>query len=252
VCRFDSWPAEHLMQQIAQENNLSETAFIVPSSNDESDFNIRWFTPHHEVDLCGHATMAAAHAIFTDTNPPLQNIVRFSTEKRGHLEVEKKPNHTYTLNFPALELQTLTYTPELLVKNLSIAPAIILAGLDYFLIYDNEQQVKSLTINSNELKALNRRGIIATAPGQISSQFDCVSRCFYPSHLDAAEDPVTGSAHTMITPYWAKQLGKNRITALQASKRSGVLQCEIKNDRVYMTGQAITYLKGKLELNSLN
>ena len=238
VCPLKEWISEELMQHIAEENNLSETAFFVKN---KSSFDIKWFTPACEIDLCGHATLAAAHIIFTELNYA-EKVLEFNS-KSGKLTV-KKNKDWYTLNFPSEEVQEIE-TPTLLKQALNVPIIKTYKGKWKLLVeLENETTITNLEPNFNLLSQLESNGIIVTSKGNSS---DFVSRFFAPK-LNINEDPVTGSAHTLLIPFWAKKLHKNKLDALQLSKRVGVLKCHYLNERVEMSGQAITYLKGQLTL----
>jgi len=238
VCPLKEWISEELMQHIAEENNLSETAFFVKN---KSSFDIKWFTPACEIDLCGHATLAAAHIIFTELNYA-EKVLEFNS-KSGKLTVEKNKDW-YTLNFPSEEVQEIE-TPTLLKQALNVPIIKTYKGKWKLLVeLENETTITNLEPNFNLLSQLESNGIIVTSKGNSS---DFVSRFFAPK-LNINEDPVTGSAHTLLIPFWAKKLHKNKLDALQLSKRVGVLKCHYLNERVEMSGQAITYLKGQLTL----
>jgi PhzF family phenazine biosynthesis protein len=238
VIPLKEWISEDLMQLIAEENNLSETVFFVKSN---VQFEIRWFTPSCEIDLCGHATLAAAHIIFTELNFK-NNTVEFSS-KSGFLTV-KKNKDWYTLNFPSEEIIE-TKTPQLLKDALKVPIINTFEGKwKLMVLLENETIIQNLTPNFSKLAYLNQAGIIVTAKG---NSVDFVSRFFAPK-IGINEDPVTGSAHTLLIPYWAKMLGKNNLEAIQLSKRTGYLKCSYLNDRVEMSGQAKTYLIGKITI----
>lgn len=228
-----------LMQQIATENNLSETAFVLELAKDH--YQIRWFSPVTEIDFCGHATLAAAFILFSQSN---STELRFTTLQVGDLVVSKQANGWIQMDFPK-RLASPVAAPETLLKGLSIAPTLVFRSAQaYFAIYDNEQQVKQLTTESAELKKLAPYDVVATAPG---TDYDFVSRYFWPAN-GGDEDPVTGSIHAGLVPYWAKQLGKNQLMAYQASSRGGVIRCELTTDRVLVSGQARLYLQGEIYL----
>lgn len=234
VCPLNSWLPDALMQKLAAENNLSETAFFVQQSD---QFHIRWFTPEFEIDLCGHATLASAFVIFNHLNYS-SDVIRF-TCKSGTLEVTKKGD-LIELNFPA-RMPTETSAPELLLKGFNIAPVQVLKSRDYFLVYNTEEEVKNLVPGFQYLNQLDAVGVIVTAKG---TDVDFVSRFFVPNSV-IGEDPVTGSAHCSLIPYWSEQLNKIQLTARQVSKRGGELVCELKTNRVTMAGNAVLYLKGE-------
>lgn len=239
VCPLEKWLSDEIMQQIAAENNLSETAFFF---REENNFHIRWFTPNKEVDLCGHATLASAHVIFKHLDYGQRSIT--FTSKSGKLIVEKN-GEELTMNFPADSLSEYVPTNTLL-KALGVRPVKVLQGVsDILVIVRSQAEVEALQPDFRLLGSIPVRGIIVSAPG---TEKDFVSRCFYPAYA-VDEDPVTGSAHTTLTSYWSVQLNKSKLTAQQLSRRSGELVCEMKNDRVFLTGKAITYLEGFLHVN---
>jgi len=239
VCILDHPLRKTLMQQIAMENNLSETAFAV--QNDDQ-FDIRWFTPKTEVDLCGHATLATAHVLFHHLNYSDPEI-QFKSRRRGILRVRNEGD-LLTLDFPTDHIRKAT-PPKGLVDSIGKKPREIWKGTtDYLLVYDTEQDVRSITPDYHHLNQVNARGIIITAPG---NKTDFVSRFFAPK-VGINEDPVTGSAHTTLTPYWTHRLNKKNLTARQLSNRQGQLRCRLLNDRVLLSGNATTYLEGTLLL----
>ncbi len=240
VCPLQSWLTDESMQQLAAENNLSETAFIVPEDN---YYHIRWFTPNTEVDLCGHATLAAAHIYFNELDF-LENIISFNS-KSGMLTVEKGDDGWLTLNFPANTPAPVEHVPAGLFDGLGIDTApVYFKAFDYMVVLGSEQQVANLNPDFKTLALVPARGVIVTAPG---IETDFVSRCFYPQ-CGIDEDPVTGSAHTITVPYWAGILHKQSLTAKQLSNRGGFLRCKLLEDRVMISGQAITYLQGTCNL----
>lgn len=236
VCPLEDWLSDDLMQNIAMENNLAETAFYVPKEN---HFELRWFTPTVEVDLCGHATLASAHVIFT--NGFEENEIVFMSPRSGELRVRKNEG-LYTMNFPTDTLEKIP-TPAEIIEGLGITPLEVFKGkTDFMAIVENQTIIESLQPDFKILEKLNGRGTIVTAPGQ---EVDFVSRCFFPqSGVD--EDPTTGSAHTSMTPYWANKLEKTEMSAIQLSKRKGHLNCNYLNDRVEISGQAKTFLIGQI------
>lgn len=237
VCPLTNWLPADLMQQIAAENNLSETVFFVPQE-DES-FDIRWFTPTVEVKLCGHATLAAAHIMHTELGYDKEKIIFNSAS--GELVVTKVGENQYQLNFPANACEEVADVPEGLLEGLKIDKApVYKSSFDYMVVLPSQQALEDLQPNFSELAKVEARGVICTAQGEES---DVVARCFYPQS-GINEDPVTGSAHTIIIPYWAKELGKNELKSIQLSSRKGYLNCELKGDRVLMRGEVVTYLKG--------
>lgn len=234
VCPLDQWLPDDLMQHLAAENNLSETAFFV---KDGSAFQLRWFTPEYEIDLCGHATLATAFVLFHHLGYKEERI-HFHT-KSGLLEVTKQED-LIVLNFPSRMPQQCDI-PEDLIKGFSILPTKVLRSRDFFLVYDNEAQVRELVPDFNFLNKLDTIGVIVTAA---SKEVDFVSRFFVPNSV-IGEDPVTGSAHCSLIPYWAHELKKTTLTAKQISSRTGELWCEDKGERVTMAGSAVLYLKGE-------
>ena len=238
VIPLENWLPDNIMQQIALENNLSETAFFVPFEN---GFHIRWFTPLAEVDLCGHATLASAHVLFHHLNYPEKEI-HFHA-KSGLLKV-KIENDLIVLDFPASPVIPVE-TPEEVAKAFHIQPVVCFKGRDDFmLVFENEVQVKQLKPDFQQLVLAKTRGIICTS---ISENYDFVSRFFAPA-VGVNEDPVTGSAHTMLIPFWSKELGKNELTAKQVSARGGILYCKNLGERVEIGGKAVTYLVGEINL----
>ena len=226
-----------LMQNIAAENNLSETAFI---RDEGGKYFIRWFAPSCEIDLCGHATIASAFVFFKYINPEAL-IFEVHSTKHGILKVSKEDEFLF-LDFPKDEI-TLCENNDFLDGIINFKPTEVYKGRDDFLaILDSEDSIKNLEINFEMLKQIDSRGLIVSAKG---TKYDFVSRCFFPD-AGVNEDPVTGSAHTTLTPYWSKKLCKNKLHAFQLSKRGGVLFCEEKGDRVIIGGKAIQYLEGKI------
>lgn len=237
VVPLEKWlPDEHL-QKIAAENNLAETAYFIPQNE---EYHLRWFTPAIEVDLCGHATVATAHVLFEHLGHPGDEII-FHSPRSGRLGV-KKAGGWYILDFPTDKLERVV-APAQLAEGLGAHPLDLYRGReDYLAVFDNKESVGQLSPDFRTLKLLGGRGVICTAPG---TDVDFVSRCFFPA-AGIDEDPVTGSAHTTLTPYWAKRLGKNELTARQISKRGGYLRCKLKGDRTEISGKAVTYLEGKI------
>lgn len=236
VVPLEKWLPDEKMQKIALENNLSETAFFIPKEN---GFHIRWFTPLAEVDLCGHATLATAHVLFRHFNYS-KNEIQFES-RSGILKVKRESDLLF-MNFPASAL-TEVEIPSNLKKAFHIQSPKCLKGRDdYMLIFENEKEVLSLNPDFRQILKSETRGIIATST---SEEYDFVSRFFAPA-VGVNEDPVTGSAHTMLIPYWAKTLGKNVLKAKQVSKRGGILHCRNIGERVEIGGQAVTYLIGEI------
>lgn len=240
IVPLDNWLEDHTMQSIAEENNLSETAFIVATNN---GYHIRWFTPSCEVDLCGHATLAAAYVTIHFLQET-RNPICFDS-KSGELfvshETDVNKKTLLTLDFPASEYEEIE-TPQALIQGLGRAPIKTYAAADYLAIFSSEEDILQLTPNFNQLQELDRRGVIASAPGK---DVDFVSRFFAPN-AGIAEDPVTGSAHCLLTPYWANQLDRTSLIAKQRSAREGSLTCTLQNDRVLISGYASLYLQGEI------
>lgn len=237
VCPLDSWLPADLMQKIALENNLSETAFYVRK---DDRFEIRWFTPAAEVDLCGHATLASAFILFNHEGYDNYEII-FSTLKSGNLKVTKSGD-LLTLHFPKDHLEKVNPSPELL-NAFNIPPSQVFKGKSkYMFVYQNEDEIRNIIPDLKAISSLAPGGIIITARGY---EVDFVSRFFAP-FLGVNEDPVTGSAHTALIPYWAQVTGKCELSAIQLSARKGFLTCRNKNDSVEMSGQCRLYLKGEI------
>lgn len=236
VCILDTWLPDATMQSIAFENNQAETAFAV---NKGDHFHIRWFTPAVEVDLCGHATLATAHVLFQHENYSGKEIVFDS--RSGKLHVTK--DHYLTLDFP-VDIYQAAEIPTEILNSLPAQPKEIYKGkTDYMLVFDTQEQIETFNPDLKMLAGLDGRGVIITAPGK---DVDFVSRFFAPqSGID--EDPVTGSAHTTLTPYWAGRLNKKQFSSLQLSKRGGKLLCELNGDRIKISGKAVTYLIGDIQ-----
>lgn len=235
VVPLSSWPDDALLQAIAEENNLSETAFFAPSAK---GFHLRWFTPVKEVDLCGHATLATAHVLFEILGYTKQVII-FET-RRGELLVKKKGKRL-EMDFPASP-PTPGGIPEALAQGLGRRPLEVLAADDYLAVFASEEAVRALIPDQALLSQLDLRGVIITAPG---TGVDFVSRFFAPK-FGIPEDPVTGSAHCTLAPYWAARLGKNILTARQVSKRGGNISCEVQTDRVLLSGCAVTFMEAEI------
>jgi PhzF family phenazine biosynthesis protein len=237
VIPLEDWIDDALMQKIAMENNLSETAFFVKT---DSGYHLRWFTPEYEIDLCGHATLASAYIIKNFIDPPVAEI-SFSTQKAGVLKASAAEG-TYTLDFPS-RIPEPCDTPGKLLPSLGVSQAVeVLRSRDYFVVLPNEDAVRNVEPDYNLMKELDTIGVIITAKGK---EADVVSRCFYPG-LGIQEDPVTGSAHCNIVPYWSEKLGKQKLNCRQLSPRGGHLQCELVGDRVLMSGKCVLYLQGEI------
>jgi len=239
ICPLDTWLGDELMQSIAAENNLSETAFFVPKG---TGYEIRWFTPVNEVDLCGHATLAAAYVLFNILDYNKDKVEFYS--KSGLLAVVKD-NDFLTLDFPA-QPPVSCDVPETLVKAFGLVPIECLKSKDYIAVFEHERDVELANPDLEALKQLDLRGVIITAR---SERYDYVTRFFAPKY-GIPEDPVTGSAYTQLVPYWESKTGLKKFTAKQVSTRSGELTCEIVNERVLISGKAIRYLEGKIEIET--
>ena len=238
VIPLTKWLADELLQKIALENNLAETAFYVLEGD---KFHIRWFTPTVEVDLCGHATLATSYQIFHYENYS-KSIIEF-TSRSGILKVEKQGD-LLELDFPMDKL-TPSETPQALIDSLGITPRETYKGLtDYLLIFDSEAQIKAFKPDFRKMSEVDCRGVIVTSKG---IEVDFVSRFFGPNS-GGDEDPVTGSAHTSLTPYWAKVLGKTEFKARQISARGGELTCRLIGNRVKIAGKVIPYLVGEITI----
>lgn len=239
VVPLDEWLPDSVMQAIAEENNLAETAFFVPS---ESGYHIRWFTPNKEVKLCGHATLASAYVLFNILGCK-EKVLSFESLS-GVLLVSKSDN-LLTLDFPVQPPEACN-TPAPLTTGLGKVQLECLKHDDYVAVFENEEDVLSITPNHEALKQLDLRGVIATAP---SSEFDFIARFFAPK-FGVPEDPVTGSAYTQLIPYWSGKLGKSKLLAKQVSSRGGKLLCELKGDRVLISGSAVSYMAGSIEIKT--
>lgn len=235
VCPLEDWLPAETMQRLANENNLSETAFFV--CKDDDSYDIRWFTPEFEIDLAGHPTLAAAFIIFTELGYGKDSIVFHC--KSGELTVRRKAD-LLEMNFPA-RMPVGAPVPEGLLKGVSITPAQVLKSRDYFLVYNTQEEVEQVVPDYMHLnKVPGTTGIIVTARGK---EADFVSRFFVPNSV-IGEDPVTGSAHATLIPYWANVLQKTEMKAAQLSKRKGTLWCGFHGERVTIAGQAVLYMKG--------
>lgn len=238
VVPLEDWLTDEQMQAIAAENNLSETAFFAKEGD---SYRLRWFTPAVEVDLCGHATLAAAHIFFEEMGYEEDEIV-FKT-KSGLLTV-KQEGDRLSMNFPAVEPEQ-AEGPFVLFRALGVPKTSeVYKSDDYMVVLESEDAVAGLQPDFKMLNEVDARGIIVTAQGD---EVDFVSRFFAPQ-AGIDEDPVTGSAHTKTTPYWSKKMGKNELEARQISERGGVLTCRMRGDRVEILGKAVTYLKGEIYL----
>jgi PhzF family phenazine biosynthesis protein len=237
VCPLETWLPEGTMQSIAEENNLSETAFFVRR---DKGFDIRWFTPKVEIALAGHPTLASAHVIYHHLGHFAARIDFQS--KSGLLTAERKGDIIH-LDFPAFQAKPVEPPPDL-IAGLRRPPREVLLGRDFLAVYETEEDVLALDPDFGALGRVDCLGIIATAPGRSS---DFVSRFFAP-RVGINEDPVTGSAHTLLIPFWSARLGKKELHAFQVSKRRGELFCEDLGERVRIGGRCVTYLRGTVTL----
>jgi len=237
VMPLDRWLDDGLMQKIAAENNLSETAFTVPSEREDADYDLRWFTPVSEVDLCGHATIASGHVLLTGRS------VRFST--RSGILIVSRRGDALELDLPAAPLRQVD-EPELCAAlRLPNMPVLLTDGVNDAAVIplEDEAAVRAVAPDFAALAKIHRMPIV-TAPGETE---DIVSRVFVP-YCGIDEDPVTGSAHAALVPYWAERLGRTEFTALQASKRGGLLHCRLEGDRVVLGGECHTVIVGQFQL----
>jgi PhzF family phenazine biosynthesis protein len=237
VCPLKSWLSDELMQQIAQENNLSETAFFV--KKDEL-FYLRWFTPTSEVDMCGHATLASAYVLFESMEYEGQEIAFFT--KSGILKVWREES-CYVMDFPIQAIESCDIS-EQIEKAFGVKSIATFASMDYIVVFENEEDVVNAKPNLTLLKELELRGVCICAK---SEKYDFVTRFFAPKYgID--EDPVTGSAFTQLVSYWADEFGKDVLSAKQVSARGGEVHCVVKGDRVLLSGGAVKYLEGVIEV----
>ena len=241
VMTLTEWLDDAVLQAIGEENNFAETAFIIPDASGEADYELRWFTPTAEVRMCGHATLASGHIVL-GTRADL-NSVRFRTRRAGILTVQKTVTG-YQLDLPIIPTEAMDFPKA--AAALGGTPAHIRGNTDeyYLLRYDTAEEVLALSPDFKTLGELGRDLFIATAPGTTT---DVISRVFAPG-VGIDEDPVTGSAHAVLAPYWAAELGRNHFTAFQASKRGGHVGCELSGDRVLLNGQCVTVVEGRFYL----
>ena len=232
-----TWPADAVMQKIAFENGLAETAFFVRTGPDR--FHLRWFTPAAEIDLCGHATLATGHILFNELGQS-GDLVTFDT-RSGPLTVRRREQGLLEMDFPARPATIAPVPPEI-TRGLGTTPEFVGKARDYLCVFPTEEQVRALNPDYATLSRLDVVGIIATAPGR---DCDFVSRFFAP-RVGIPEDPVTGSTHCTLVPYWAQRLGKQSLHARQISPRGGELFCTLAGERVQMAGRAVLYLHGEI------
>ena len=237
VCPLDDWLSDEVLQKIAAENNLSETAFFVKKNE---AYELRWFTPKVEVDLCGHATLASAFVLFNYMKVD-EDLLKFITQ--SGIVTAKREKDYIALDFPAWMPEKID-PPADLLKGLGLKPVEVLKTRDILAVYENVQQILNLNPNHDHLMKLDELCIIATAPGD---DCDFVSRVFVPK-VGIPEDPVTGSAHSSLIPYWAEKLNKLTLSAMQLSKRRGHLKCKLLGDRVKIAGKCATYLEGYIHI----
>jgi len=238
VVSLTEWLSDKTMQLIAAENNLSETAFFIPEGD---HFHIRWFTPIAEVNLCGHATLATAHILFNELNYA-GTYIEFNS--RSGMLIVRKIDDKLQLDFPADFSMAVDFIP-VFSESFGVHPLATFKGrTDYLLLFDSEETIRSMKPDFQMLNRTDARGIIVTAKG---NEVDFVSRFFSPA-VGVNEDPVTGSAHTTLVPFWANKLNKSELTALQLSERGGQLWCTHAGDRVFISGKAVTYMKGEIEI----
>ncbi|HFZ8993546.1 TPA: PhzF family phenazine biosynthesis protein [Citrobacter freundii] len=239
VCPLPEWLPDDTLLKMAKQHNQSETAFFVKNDN---GFELRWFTTQHEINLCGHATLAAAHVIFEHLGYP-ESTIHFTCRFVDPLTVTRS-GEWLTLDFPAWKTEPVMLLP-LLLETLGIAECVeVRVARDYLVVLESQQQVEAIRPDINAMLPLEK-SVCITAPGE--GKYDFVSRFFCPGEA-VAEDPVTGSAHSMLIPYWAEKLNKTRMLAYQGAERGGELRCELAGDRVCIGGQATTYLTGKVLL----
>ncbi len=242
VCPLERWLPEATMQSIAAENNLAETAFFVPRPGDAlaGSYDLRWFTPEAEVDLCGHATLASAFVVFTTLDRALESAT-FHT--RSGALVVRRDGEALVMDFPSRP-PLACEPPAGLVEALGVAPREVWKARDLMAVYESEAAVRALAPDFGAVRALGVFGVIVTAPGR---EVDFVSRFFAPL-MGVPEDPATGSSHCTLTPYWSKRLGKTRLRARQVSARGGELECEDLGERVSIAGRAVKYLEGTIDV----
>lgn len=239
VCPLDDWLPDGVLQSIAEENNLAETAFYVGR---DGHYDLRWFTPTKEVDLCGHATLAAAHVVFM-LDRVGRSLVTFQS-RSGPLRVCREDD-LLTLDFPA-QVGVCCEIPAGMTEALGASPRECYRAMDYMAVFEDEEEIAAMTPDFRQLRTLDLRGVIVTSPGRTS---DFVSRFFAPNY-GVDEDPVTGSAHCTLAPYWAGRLGKHTLHARQLSKRTGTLRCRVAGDRVLISGRTAAYMEGTIQVRS--
>ncbi len=240
VCVLEDWLPDATLGAIAAENNLAETAFLVKEA---SGWRIRWFTPTVEVDLCGHATLASAHLFLTRLAPGEREVTFAS--RSGPLRIARQAEGRLAMTFPS-QPPSPCATPDAVVRALGKAPLETWLARDHLAVLGSEAEVRGLEPALLAVRELPGHGLVVTAPASTAG-LDFVSRCFFPN-VGIDEDPVTGSAHCMLTPYWSRRLGKRRLEAAQVSRRGGRLSCEERGDEVVIAGRAVDYLEGFIEV----
>lgn len=237
VIILEEWLEKELMQEIAAENNLSETAFAKKCGSNR--YEIRWFSPLCEIDFCGHATLATAFVLFREDNT-LDELI-FSADAVGELNICQNSDAEIVMTFPNRKPTLIKDIPKEIIKGLSIKPKEVLRNQQaYYVVLPKEEDIYNIEVDFQELKKLAPYDVAITAS---SAKYDFISRYFWPSS-GGDEDPVTGSIHTALAPYWAQELGKNELVAYQASKRGGLLNCEVRQEKVVISGKAVLYLEG--------
>ena len=241
VVPVEDWLSDELMQNIATENNLSETAYI--KAVGANQYEIRWFSPLTEIDFCGHATLASAFVLFTEFG--IENQIEFITRQVGSLNVILNAEKEIEMTFPNQKPEVVSVIPKQLLNGLSKAPIEVLKNRQaYFVVFDNEKDVLEVSYISEKLKQLAPLDVVVTAK---SENYDFVSRYFWPAN-GGDEDPVTGSIHSGLAPYWAQKLGKSDLVAHQASQRGGILKCRVLDSAIVISGKGVLYLKGKVHV----
>jgi len=245
VVPLSDWLSDDVLQNIAMENNLSETAFFVPCAGDEADFHIRWFTPTVEVPLCGHATLASAFVIFNRLGFEGDLI---KLQSQSGIVTARRDSDAIVLNFPRQPIRAEAVSDQVLEAIGGAEPVetfgVVSRDTDIVIVYDDATIIRNMHPDMSVLARLADRGVIVTAPGD-KTGLDMVSRYFLPA-LGITEDPVTGYMHCVVGPYWAEKLGKTDVVGYQASERGGVVACKIDGDRVHLKGEAVQYLKGEI------
>ena len=241
VCIFKQWPSDELLMSITRENSLPETAFVVPEGD---SYRIRWFAPSGEINLCGHATLAAAYVMMRFVTPQAEQL-RYETLS-GPLIVRRE-GKLLSMDFPAYQLKQLEVTDDI-VEALGARPREVWRARDLMCIFDDPKEIMEMKPDQEKLLHVKGALMHVTAPG--FDKYDCVSRTFAPK-MNLPEDPVCGSGHCHIIPYWANKLGKTELTARQASPRGGILYCKLEKDRVIMAGRAALYAKSELYIDGL-